>query len=608
MNCNDYLQNLIKSIPDKPGVYLMKNILSEVIYVGKAISLKKRVRQYFSNNVKDIKVLAMVSNIDDIEYIVTNNEMEALMLENNLIKQNKPFYNILLRDDKSFPYIKITKEDYPKAIKTRNKLDHDGIFFGPFTDVMMMNRYLRDINELLQLRDCNRNIAKSIENKERPCLNYHIGICSAPCASRISKEGYNERVDAVVDFFKGNHTLLKKSYQTKMEDAVKELRFEDAAEYRDLLNHLQILSEKQNVSIRKYSSKQHYVSFDYDSERIIITVLIYEKGNLIAREFYDFDNYFKNYEEIFASFLMQYYTDNPDIPKEVYIEDISINIEAIEESLNKENDSKISIVIPKIGKKKEILQLAKNNSTEQIKLIELKSERKEKNSYYAIIELENLTGVKPIHAIESFDVSNISGADSVGVKIVFKDGKKSPSDYRKYRIQHHGKPDDYASTAHMIERRLLKGDLPDIILLDGGKGHVSTIKKLLEKMQIFVPVYGMYKNDRHQTEGLCDENQIFEVNKNSKLFRLLSEIQNEVHRFAINYHRKSREKTMLRSELDEISGIGEKRKLALLRAFGGMEGIKNASIEDLQSVDGMNARSAKAIVEYFQRKNEEHKE
>ena len=398
---------------------------------------------------------------------------------------------------------------------------------------------------------------------------------------------------------------MKNSYLQKMQLAIQELRFEDAAEYRDLIKHLQILNEKQNVSILKYSNNQHFISFDHDEQRIVVTVLIYEKGNLVAREFYNFDRHFSQNDEIVASFLMQYYTDNPDVPKEIYVEDISVNIGAIQESLSRENGFKINITCPKIGKKRDILDLAKKNSAEQIRLIELKASRKDGYVKFAMDELEKLTGLSSITTIESYDISNISGADSVGVKVVFRNGEKSPSDYRKYRIRHEGKPDDYASTAEVIERRLAKGDFPDLILLDGGKGHVSTVKRLLAAHCINIPVFGMYKNDRHQTEGLCDEHQLLEVGKNTKLFRLLCEIQNEVHRFAINYHRKSREKAMIRSELDQIAGIGEKRKLTLLKAFGGIERIKSATVEELAQVDGMNRSAAAAVVDYFYAKKEE---
>lgn len=605
MNCNEYIKNILKNIPEKPGVYLMKDISGEIIYIGKAISLKKRVRQYFGKNIKDIKVLAMVSNIDDIEFIVTNNEMEALMLENNLIKKNKPFYNILLRDDKSFPYIKVTQEPFPKIVKTRNKFDKDGMFFGPYTDVMFMNKYLRDIHEFFKIRDCSRNIEKSIENNERPCLNYHIGICSAPCANKISKEEYNKNVQEAVNFLKGNHEKIKEIYHEKMTVASRELRFEDAAEYRDRLHNLKTMKERQNVSIKKYTNCQHYIAYDYNETKIVFTLLMYEDGNLVGREYYDFDLHVGEVYDILTSFLMQYYTDNPDLPHEVFVDEIRINTAALSEILSLENETKIIISNPKIGKKKEILELARKNSGEQLKLLELKNTRKESYLKTAISELENLTGVHPIVTIESYDISNISGSDSVGVKIVFKNGKKSPSDYRKYRISLKEKPDDYASTAEVIDRRLKRGEFPDIILLDGGKGHVSTVKQVLYKNHLQIPVFGMYKNDKHQTEGLADEHQLYEIGKSTKLFRFLSEIQNEVHRFAINYHRKTREKSMIRSELDNIKGIGEKRKLLLLKVYGGMDGIKKATVEELSSLDGMDKKSAAAVVEYFREKSKE---
>lgn len=605
MNCNEYIKNIIKKIPESPGVYLMKDLSGHIIYVGKAISLKKRVRQYFGNNIKDIKVLAMVKNIDDIEFIVTNNEMEALMLENNLIKKNKPFYNILLRDDKSFPYIKVTQEDFPRIIKTRNKLDKNGLFFGPYTDVLSMNQYLRDITAFFKIRDCTRNITKSIENNERPCLNYHIGICSAPCANKISKEDYSKDVQCAIDFLKGNQEKVKKIYQNRMLSAAEELRFEDAAEYRDRLLNIKSMKERQNISIKTYDNRQHYISYASNSSKIVFTIMIYEDGNMVGREYYDFDIQIGEAEDIFTSFLMQYYTDNSDLPLEVYIDDEHIPIDVLSKIISLENKTKIHFIQVKIGKKKEIIELAKKNSSEQLNLIEIKKNKKDNYLKSAIHELEQLTGIDSISTIESYDISNISGSDSVGVKIVYKNGKKSPSDYRKYRISSNEKPDDYSSTSEVIERRLKYGEFPDIILLDGGKGHVSTVKQTLEKYNIIIPVFGMYKNDKHQTEGLSDENQIYEIGKNTQLFRFLSEIQNEVHRFAINYHRKLRDKTMIKSELDGINGIGDKRKILLLKTFGGIEGIKKASIEELASIQGMNRNSAKSVFEYFRKTNKE---
>lgn len=601
MEYNNYIKEILKTLPDKPGVYLMKNISGEIIYVGKAISLKRRVRQYFSKTISDMKVLAMVSNIDDIEYILTNSEMEALMLENNLIKKNKPFYNILLRDDKSFPYIKVSTESFPRIMKTRNKFDKDGIFFGPYTDVMNMNAYLSDIHRFFKIRDCNRNIERSVANNERPCLNYHIGICSAPCANKISQQEYQKTVNYAVEFLKGNHEQVKEIYLEKMREAAQKMNFEEAAEYRDKIANLDKMKERQLVSLRRHDRAQHYISFGSDESRVMFTILVYENGNLINREYYDFETGIGEIDDLFTSFLIQFYTDNMDIPKEIFVDDSQIDIQIIEEIIQKESAVKTRIYQPKIGAKKEILALARKNAYEQLRLIELKKDKKEKYRSTAISELEKLTNVNSIKTIESYDVSNISGADSVGVKIVYKDGHKSPSDYRKYRISISGKPDDYASTAEMIERRIKKDDYPDIILLDGGKGHVSTIKEVLDRNNVQIPVFGMYKNEKHQTEGIADDKQLYEVNKNSNLYRLISEIQEEVHRFAINYHRKMREKSMITSELDHLPGIGEKRKLALLRAYGGIEGIKNATLEELCGIDAMNKASAKTVYEYFRK-------
>lgn len=603
MNRTDYLNSILKKLPDSPGVYLMKDIFDNIIYIGKAISLKKRIRSYFSTNIQDLKVLNMVSNISDIEYIVMNNEVEALLLENNLIKKNQPFYNILLRDDKSFPYIKVTKEDFPKVLKTRNKLGEDGLFFGPYTDVIHLNNYLRDINDFFKIRDCNRNIYKSIENRERPCLNYHIGICSAPCAAKISKEDYNRDVSDAIEFLKGDHSKVKAIYKEKMEAASSELRFEEAAIYRDRLKFLDSMRESQNVATKQFKNRQDYISYAIKGSTLIFTILRYESGNLVERENIDLELKLNDMTQVLPSFILQYYLDRIDIPKEIYIDSEEINLEALSEVLSKEAGEKISLSFPKIGSKKDILKLAQKNSLEELRMKDLRQSRINNYLSDAIKELQLLTGIGSIKTIESYDISNISGRDSVGVKVVYKNGKKSPSDYRRYKINQSGKPDDYASLSEVIERRLSRGDFPDIILLDGGRGHVSTIEKLLLKNNVKIPVFGIYKNDKHQTRGLADAKQNYEIDSRTSLFRFLSEIQNEVHRYAIAYHRKTRESTMLKSDLDNIKGIGAKRKLALLRHFGDIEGVKKATLEELTAVDGMNKLSAKAIIDYYKEKN-----
>lgn len=603
MNRTDYLNSILKKLPDSPGVYLMKDIFDNIIYIGKAISLKKRIRSYFSTNIQDLKVLNMVSNISDIEYIVMNNEVEALLLENNLIKKNQPFYNILLRDDKSFPYIKVTKEDFPKVLKTRNKLGEDGLFFGPYTDVIHLNNYLRDINDFFKIRDCNRNIYKSIENRERPCLNYHIGICTAPCAAKISKEDYNRDVSDAIEFLKGDHSKVKAIYKEKMEAASSELRFEEAAIYRDRLKFLDSMRESQNVATKQFKNRQDYISYAIKGSTLMFTILRYESGNLVERENIDLELKLNDMTQVLPSFILQYYLDRIDIPKEIYIDSEEINLEALSEVLSKEAGEKISLSFPKIGSKKDILKLAQKNSLEELRMKDLRQSRINNYLSDAIKELQLLTGIDSIKTIESYDISNISGRDSVGVKVVYKNGKKSPSDYRRYKINQSGKPDDYASLSEVIERRLSRGDFPDIILLDGGRGHVSTIEKLLLKNNVKIPVFGIYKNDKHQTRGLADAKQNYEIDSRTSLFRFLSEIQNEVHRYAIAYHRKTRESTMLKSDLDNIKGIGAKRKLALLRHFGDIEGVKKATLEELTAVDGMNKLSAKAIIDYYKEKN-----
>lgn len=602
MRKKDYLNSVLHKLPNAPGVYIMKDESADVIYIGKALSLKKRVGSYFNRSIQDPKVLAMISNISDIEYIVTNNEAEALILENNLIKRKQPFYNILLRDDKSFPFIKVTRDDFPKVIKTRNKLDKDGLFFGPYTDINHLNNYLRDINEFFKLRDCNRNIYRSIENKERPCLNYHIGICSAPCAGKISKEDYNRDVEYAIDFLKGNHAKVRSIYKDKMAKASSELKFEEAAIYRDRLLYLETMKENQNISIKKFKNRQDYISFVSDGNTAMFVILKYEEGNFIARENLPLDMKIDHIEDFIPSFILQYYSDNTFLPKEIYIDVEFEAMDSLESALEEETGRKIKISNPKIGRKKEILELAKKNAYEEMRLKDLRKDRTENYLSKAKKELELLTGLENIRNIESYDISNISGQNSVGVKVSYKDGKKSKSDYRRYKVNQSGKNDDYASMAEIIGRRIKRDDYPDLILVDGGRGHVSTVEKVLQENNIRIPVFGIYKDDKHQTKGLADAKQNYEINQRSSLYRFLTEIQNEVHRYAISYHRTSRNKSMIQSDLDNIKGIGEKRKMALLRRFSSIEGIKKASFDELISVEGMNRAAAEAIITHFKEK------
>lgn len=597
MSIKEYIKRILDEIPELPGVYIMKDIFGEIIYVGKAKSLKKRVRQYFSKNIYDNKVRAMVSNIDDIEYILTNNEIEALILENNLIKKNKPFYNILLRDDKTFPYIQITDDDYPKILKTRNKYDKKGSFFGPYTDVTLINNYIKELKEMFGIRDCNKNITNSILNNDRPCLNYHIGICKAPCANKISQEEYNENIRIIKDFLSGKHKIIKEKFTQKMLEASKELRFEDAGRYKSLIDNLYKMKELQNISLNKISKEQHFLSFYSANSIIVITLFVYENGNLIKKENFDFDVIGDIDDEI-TTFIVQYYMDNNSIPSELFI-DFTIDTELVSEAIKEYTDIKISIVNAISGRNKEILKLANRNAIETYKILDIKRSKKRDFIDEIKLELEKITNVKDINIIESFDISNINGSDSVGVKVCFENFKKKPSSYRKYNIKTVNGIDDYRSMREIIERRLNKGEFPDLILLDGGKGHVSTIKKLLEDLNINIKVFGIYKDENHRTKGLCDEENLYYIDRKSKLFKFLSEVQNEVHRFAITFHRTKRNNSMLKSDLDNIRNIGEKRKLELIKFFKSIDNIKKATFEELMLVESMNENAANNVLEYF---------
>lgn len=599
MNKKDYIHSILQKLPETPGVYIMKDENDEIIYIGKAISLKKRVRSYFNRNIQDPKVLAMVAHIADIEHILTNNEAEALILENNLIKKNQPFYNILLRDDKTFPYIQVTNDPYPRILKTRNRSDKQGLFFGPYTDVNLLNNYLRDITEFFQLRDCNRNIEKSIERKERPCLNYHIGICSAPCANQITRDEYQRDVQDAIAFLKGDHSRVKEIYREKMSRAVKELRFEDAAKYRDRLQSLDVMREAQTISIKKFENRQDYVSYCQNDGFIFFMVLKYESGNLIAKEHYKLQRKIGEVNELIESFIMQYYMDAEEFPVEIFIDYDALNLSLLSSILSENLKKRIHVVHPKIGLKRDILELARKNAYEQMRFQDLKYQKAKGYRSEAQDEMRMLLGVESTQLVEAYDISNISGQDSVGVKVVFRDGSKSPSDYRKYRIHQEGKSDDYAAIREVLQRRVARGDFPDLIFLDGGRGHVSTIRKLFEELNVHIPVFGIYKDDHHRTKGLADLNQNYEIPIRSALFRFLTEIQDEMHRFAITYHRNLRTKSMVQSELDNIPEIGVKRKKALLQRFKTIEGIKSATFDELMQTESMNKKSVQAIQNYF---------
>ena len=599
------IQEHLKQLPDEPGVYLMKDKFDNIIYVGKAKILKNRVRQYFqSSKNHSSKVKSMVKNIDKFEYIITDSELEALILECNLIKKYKPKYNVLLRDDKTYPYIKVTtNEDFPRVLKVRKVIKDKAKYFGPYTNTTAVNDTLEILKNTYPIRTCNIDIDKAIKTNMRPCLNLHIKRCVGPCTGNVSKEEYNKMIEEIILFLSGKEEKLIDILKEKMNKCAMDFNFEEAAIYRDKIKSLEDMMEKQKIDASTSDLNQDIIAMARAHDEACVQVFFVRNGKIVGREHFILEGVMDSTREsILGSFVKQFYMEQEYIPKEIIIEDEIEDSFILEEWLSAKKGQKVIIRVPQKGEKRSLIEMVRKNAIEYLEKFSDMNKRKYEKSIGALEELKQILNLENIpKRIESFDISNIQGVDSIGSMVVFTNGKKDKKEYRRYKIKTVIGPNDYDSMAEIVERRLKYGDFPDLMLLDGGKGQVSAVKKVLDKYNVEIPLWGMYKDDKHRTKGLISQEKEIELDKTSNLYRFVASIQEEVHNYAITYHRSLRNKSLTKSELDDIQGIGEKRKKALLNHFKDIEAIKKATFEELLEVEGMNKASSESVYNYFRK-------
>lgn len=611
---NFNIQEELKKLPGKPGVYLMHDEKDAIIYVGKAISLKNRVRQYFqSSRNKGAKIEQMVTHISRFEYIVTDSELEALVLECNLIKEHRPKYNTMLMDDKTYPFIKVTvNEPFPRVMMARRMKKDKAKYFGPYTSAGAVKDTIELIRKLYHIRSCNRSLPKDI-GKERPCLNYHIHQCYAPCQGYISREEYRKSIDEVVRFLNGNYDPILKELEEKMLDASENLEFEKAIEYRELLASVQKIAQKQKITDTAGDDRD-IIAMASEGEDAVVQVFFIRGGRLIGRDHF----YLKIAEndtksEILSSFIKQFYAGTPYIPAELMLPEEIEDQEIIEEWLTTRREHKVRLRIPKKGTKEKLVELAQKNAQMVLKNDKERLKREEGRTIGAVKELEKILGLTGIIRMEAYDISNTNGFDSVGSMVVYEHGKPKRNDYRKFKIKSVQGPDDYASMNEVLTRRFEHGlrerqdesetggfqAFPDMIMMDGGRGQVNIALEVLEKLNLHIPVCGMVKDDNHRTRGLYFNNVELPIDRNSECFRLITRIQDEVHRFAITFHRQLRSKGQVHSILDDIPGVGPARRKDLMRSFENIEAIRNATVDDLKELPSMNEKSAQEVYKFF---------
>ena len=619
------IEEELKKLPSQPGVYLMHDEKDEIIYVGKAISLKNRVRQYFqgSRN-KTAKIQQMVSRIARFEYIVTDSELEALVLECNLIKEHQPRYNTMLKDDKAYPYIKVTVgEDFPRVLFSRTMKKDKSRYFGPYTSAGAVKDTIDLIHKLYKIRTCSRSLPRDI-GKERPCLNYHIKQCGAPCQGYISKEQYGENIAQALEFLGGRYDNLLKSLEEKMMAASQAMDFEKAIEYRDLLESVKKVAQKQKITSSSMEDRD-IIAMARDEDEAVVQVFFVREGRLIGRDHFRVSIAAEEENgQILASFVKQFYAGTPFLPKELWVQQELEDQEIIGKWLSGRKGQRVRIVVPKKGEKERLVELAARNAAMVLAQDNERNKREELRTIGAMNQVAGWLGITGVSRMEAFDISNISGFESVGSMVVFENGRPKRSDYRKFRIKTVTGPNDYASMKEVLTRRFLHGleeqeklradgvedsfgsftRFPDLLMMDGGRGQVNIALEVLKELKLDIPVCGMVKDDNHRTRGLYYKNVEIPIDRHSEGFKLITRIQDEAHRFAIEYHRSLRSKSQVRSILDDIPGIGDTRRRALMRHLKSLDAVKEAGVEELAEVPGMNRRAAESVYQFFHSKNQ----
>ncbi|SJZ81684.1 excinuclease ABC subunit UvrC [Garciella nitratireducens] len=618
------LQEQLKILPEKPGVYIMKDSHEEIIYIGKAVSLKNRVRQYFqSSKNHSIKVKSMVKQIADFEYIVTDSELEALILECNLIKKHRPRYNVLLKDDKTYPYIKVTlQETYPRILITRRLVKDGSKYFGPYTSSYVIKQTLEVIRHVYPIRVCHKKIEEN-GSGERPCLNYHIKQCVGPCTGNVDVNEYGKMIKEIIQILDGKQDRLLEKLKEKMQEASSKMEFEKAAQIRDQLRALEQIAQKQKM-IDTSGSDQDVIAFARGIEEACVQIFFVRKGKLIGREHYMLDGVNgMERRDIMTQFMKQFYGGTPFIPREILLQEEIDDLEIIQQWLTEKREGKVEIKVPLKGEKRKLIEMVQKNALITLEQFSEKMRREKEKGEQALKELQEILHLSKIpYRIEGFDISNIQGTDSVGSMVVLEEGKPKKSDYRRFKIKWIHGANDYASMQEIVYRRFCRGleeredlqkknisieqgkfsKLPDVVMIDGGLGHVQAVSKVFTELELEIPFCGMVKDEKHRTRGLIYKGKEVVIDKNSELFKMITRLQDEAHRFAISYHQNLRGKSSLYSILDDIPNIGPIRKKALLRQFGGIDGIKNATKEQLKEIEEMNEKAVESIYEFFHRR------